>query len=85
MSDNDQHSAPSDLHTVTIEHDAGATTLAFGYQAQADVAYSDVPKASRWFATEAEAEQYGARIVGVGNWRSFTVEKRYFAEGAPRG
>lgn len=85
MSDQPVESAPSDLHTVTIEHDAGATTLAFGYQAQADVAYSDVPAASRWFATETEAEQYGAWIVGVGNWRSFTVEKRYFAQEATSG
>lgn len=71
--------AHAPLPQVAFETDAGAITLSFGYQAQGDPAYSDVPKASRWMATEAEAEQYGAWIVGVGNWRSFTVEKRYFA------
>lgn len=83
MADRDEN-APSDqggsvpLPEVTIETGAGAATLTFGYQAQADVAYSDVPKASRWFATEAAAESYGAWIISLGNWRSFTIEKRYF-------
>lgn len=70
----------TDLHAVTMETDAGPVDLRFGYRAVGDPAYSDVTSEGPWEQTEAEAEVYGAHIVGVGNWRSFTVEKRYFGE-----
>lgn len=63
---------------VTIETDAGPVELSFGYAPVGDPAFADMPGQGPWLDTEAEAEQYGAMVVGFGNWRSFTVEKRYF-------
>lgn len=42
-----------------------------------DPVYSDVPKIGMPVATEEQAIEYGARLVKVGNWHSFVVEKRY--------
>lgn len=70
----------SDLPVVGIETDMGPVDLAFGYRAIGDPAYSDVPKEGPWCWRDDEATHYGARLVQIGNWRSFTIEKRYFAK-----
>lgn len=73
----------ADLSTVTLEADLGPIDLAFGYCAVGDPTYSDVPRHGPWCPTEGAAEHYGARLLAVGNWRSFTVEKRYFPSPEP--
>lgn len=67
---------------VTIETDAGPVELVITYTPIGEPVYADVPSEGAVCADEAHAEAYGAWIVKVGNWRSFRVEKRYFAEGA---
>ena len=67
---------------VTLELDQGEVTLAFVYAAIGEPVYSDVMPQGPWLDTYEDAEQWGAKLVGIGNWRSFAIEKRYFAEGA---
>lgn len=66
-----------DLNHVTVEVDSGAVTLAFMFRAVSEPSLSDLPMWRRWVATEQEALLYGAQKVAVGEWDSFTVEKRY--------
>lgn len=67
------------LPRVTMEHDAGPIEVAFGYVPKGDPTYGDVPSELGPCSDEGAAELAGALLVGVGNWRSFTVEKRYYA------
>lgn len=62
---------------VTVELDSGPFTMEFCYQPVGMHVYSDVPRRIGTFDTEGAAEMAGARMLAVGNWRSFTVEKRY--------
>lgn len=69
----------ADLPKVTIELDLGPVELAFGYRAKGDPAYNDVPHHGPLLGSYDDAENYGANLIAIGNWRSFTVEKRYHA------
>lgn len=48
------------------------------FRAKGDPAYSDVTSDGPWVETYDEAVADGTKILGVRNWRSFWIEKRYF-------
>ena len=74
----ERHSDNVELPRVAMEADIGVIDLAFGYVPKGDPTYSDVPTDLAPCSTESAAEVAGAVMVGIGNWRSFTVEKRYY-------
>lgn len=66
------------LPVVGVELDSGPVEMAFGYVPVGVPAYSDVA-ADLWpQPTHAEAEMVGARMLAIGNWRSFRIEKRWW-------
>lgn len=49
--------------------------------ARGEPAFSDVPDAIADHDTYEAAEATGLRMLSVGNWLSFTIEKRYVRSG----
>ena len=68
------------LHVVTVELDHGPFDMHFGYVPRGVPAYGDVPVDLGPCPDEGSAELAGALMLSIGNWRSFTVEKRYMGE-----
>ena len=67
----------ADRGHVTVELDSGPYEMEFSYQPVGQPSYSDVPSLIGSFDSENDAELAGARMLAIGNWRSFTVQKRY--------
>lgn len=67
---------PAGRH-VTVELDSGPYEMEFSYQPIGQPRYGDVPSLIGTFDSENDAELAGARMLSIGNWRSFTVQKRY--------
>lgn len=65
------------LHVVTVELDGGPFDMHFGYVPRGVPSYEDVPGDLGPCPDEGSAELAGALMLSIGNWRSFTVEKRY--------
>lgn len=63
---------------VTVELDSGPFTMRFGFVPLGEPRYADVPPELEAEPTEGVAELVGARMLAVGNWRGFHVEKRYW-------
>lgn len=55
------------------------------FRAIGEPAFSDVSDTLLDVETYEEAELSGLHMLRIGNWRSFVVEKRYRAGGAPSG
>lgn len=62
---------------VTVELDSGPYEMTFSWQPVGQPAYTDVPALIGTFKSENDAELAGARMLAIGNWRSFHVVKRY--------
>lgn len=73
-----KHSEEIGLPVVAVELDCGPIEMAFGYVPVGVPAYSDVAPELWPQPTDAEAEMVGARMLAIGNWRSFRVEKRWW-------
>lgn len=79
------------LPVVGVELDCGPFDMAFGYVPVGVPTYSDVAPELWPQRTNAEAEMVGARMLAVGNWQSFRIEKRWWpaaewlVEGVPAG
>lgn len=59
--------------------DGGPCEVAFGYVPKGKPTYGDVSPRLDPCASEGAAEVEGAFMLAIGNWQSFTVEKRYYA------
>lgn len=62
---------------VMVELDSGPFEAEFFYVPVGQPAYSDVSGTAGQHGTFAAAEMAGFRLLAVGNWQSFTIEKRY--------
>jgi hypothetical protein len=65
----------ADLPHVTVELDSGPFEMALAYVPVGEPAYSDVPARLAGLPTYGDAEMVGARMLAVGNWSKFHVEK----------
>ncbi len=65
------------MSAVTVELDCGPVDMRFTFTPVGDPMFSDVPAEGPRCDTEQEAVLYGARLLALGNWRSFVIEKRY--------
>jgi hypothetical protein len=66
------------LPVVGVELDSGPTDMAFGYVPVGVPAYSDVAPELWPQPSHAAAELVGARMLVIGNWQSFRIEKRWW-------